>query len=74
MIADTKTATEYARLVMDIRAMLLNISEFVDTMPAPEDGDDGLEIHGVDYAWIGSVNEVHKQLTVASEIVDQLSE
>jgi len=74
MITDTKAAESYAVKVMQMRAMLANFGEFLDTMPAPEDGGNGLEIPGVDYAWLGSVNELHTHLVIAAEIFDDLSD
>ena len=75
MIIETNAAEMYVSKIIQMRAMMENINEFLDTLPAPaDDVDNGTEIPGVDHAWLDSVNVLHSQMVVASGIVDELSD
>jgi hypothetical protein len=58
----------YAAQVFEMRALLATLTEFVDLLPAPEDD----EIPGVHWGHLGSLNQIHTQLTVASEIASEM--
>jgi len=70
-IADTKTVESYVSQVMEVRGVLANISEFADSLPAPDENEN---INGMHYGHIGSIGRIHTLLTEASEMCDELCE
>ena len=70
-ITDTQSVETYARQVMQMRAMVENLSEFLDSLPAPDENED---VQGIDYAFLGSLGEMHGHLVVASEIADEITD
>lgn len=71
MITDEKTVQRYAKHHAQMIGMLENLSEFVATMPAP---DENGNVPGIDYCYIGDVARIHGALKHASDIAYELSE
>ena len=62
---------QYAKQVMEMRAMVANLAEFLDSLPAPDENED---VVGIDYAGLGSLNEMHGHMVAASEISSEMFE
>ena len=70
-VTDERTVQRYARQHAQLIAMLKNLQEFVETMPAPdEDGN----IPNVYYCYTGSVGRIHELLVQASDVAYELSD
>ena len=70
-IKNTRYAERYAQQVMEMRAVLENLQEFVSTLPAPDECEN---IPGLHYGHLGTIDQIHTALTVASEHADEMFE
>lgn len=68
-----ETVQQYANHHSEMVAMLENLSEFVATMPAP---DENMELHGqgIDYGYTGDVARIHSLLKQANDIAYEMTE
>ena len=71
-VKDATTIKNYCKQHAEILAMLANLTDFVETMPAPS--EDGNSIPNIDYGYTGSLNEIHTALTVACEHSNAMSQ
>jgi hypothetical protein len=67
-IKDTKTVDNYCSQVMELRGLIENLSEFINTLPAP---DEDHNIQGMNYCHAGSIGHIHSLLVAASEHADE---
>ena len=70
-IKDTKTVDNYCSQVAELRGLIENLSEFIKTLPAP---DEDHNIHGMNYGHTGSIKHIHSLLVAASEHADEFSD
>ena len=70
-ITTKQTVELYAAQVMEMRGMIENLSEFLDSLPAPDENE---EVQGIDYAFLGSLCDMHSHLIAASETADELTD
>ena len=70
-ITDTKSVETYAAQVMEMRGMIANLAEFLDSLPAPDDNED---VQGINYAFLGSLGLMHSHLIAASETADEITD
>jgi hypothetical protein len=68
VIKDAHTVERYTKQIMQMRAMAENLVEFLDSVPAPVDG----QITGIDYGYIGSIGRMHELLKESMEVADQI--
>jgi len=64
-IKDSRSVESYIQMVGQLRAALENLTEFVDSLPAPD--DDGC-IPGMDYADLGDVARLHELIGQACQV------
>jgi hypothetical protein len=64
-ITNPKSVDQYIKMVCELRAALENISEFVGTLPAP---DDDHNIPGMNYAQLGDIARLHELVGEACQV------
>jgi hypothetical protein len=64
-ITNPKSVDQYINMVCEIRAALENISEFIGTLPAP---DDDHNIPGMNYAQLGDIARLHELVGEACQV------
>lgn len=58
---------DYTAKVIEIRNVLENLIEWVDSLPAPDDND---ELHSLHYGHIGTIKHMHNLLGEVSQAAD----
>ena len=66
-IKHAPTVERYAQQVMEMRAALENLLEFVSTLPAPDENEN---VPGFHYGHMGTLDEMHGHITAAMEHAD----
>ena len=70
-IKHQKSVDSYVSQVMDLRAALENLAEFVASLPAPDDDNN---IPGLNYGHLGDVCRIHELIGEAMEHANEYSE
>jgi hypothetical protein len=69
-VNDPTTVNRYISQHVSITAALANLTEFVDSMPAPDAND---HLPNIDYGYTGSTARIYELLTEAMQIADQMT-
>ena len=69
-IKDEATVERYAMQHAQMIAMIDNLKEFIDSMPAPNEHH---EIANVNYGYTGDVARIHESLQAASDLAYELT-
>ena len=69
-VKDPATVNRYISHHVSITSALANLTEFVDSMPAPDAND---HLPNIDYGYTGSTARIHELLAEASRIADEMS-
>lgn len=70
-IKHVSAVNEYTARVMEIQAVLANLAEWAESLPAP---DEEGTIHSLHYGHLGSIQEIHKLLGEISRHADGFHE
>jgi hypothetical protein len=71
MLTDPIQTDLYAAAVGDIRRVLANLTEFADSLPAPNEGG---EVPGITSEMVNDLIAVREYLGDASEVCDAIAE
>ena len=71
MIKHQKSVEAYVSQVMDLRAALDNLVEFVGSLPAPDEDNN---IPGLNYGHLGDVGRIHELIGEAMGHANEYSE
>lgn len=66
-VKNTNSVTAYVANVAEILAAIENLKEFVESLPAPVDG----ELPNLHYGHVGSVAKIHELIGEASRYADE---
>jgi len=61
----------YTAKVCEIQAALANLTEWADSLPAPDEND---TIHGLHYGHLGVIEHIHNLLGQASQATDKFND
>lgn len=70
-IKDPASVHRYISMVTELRNALENLSEFVGTLPAP---DDDMNIPGMNYGQLGDVTRLHELIGEACQLTREITE
>ena len=70
-IKNPASVHNYISMVEELRSALANLTEFVNTLPAP---DDDMNIPGMDYPQLGDVGRLHELIGEACQITCEIGD
>lgn len=70
-VKQTSSVNAYTADVIEIRNVLANLIEWVDSLPAPDDNN---ELHTLHYGHLGTIGHIHTLLAQVSHAADRFND
>jgi hypothetical protein len=70
-VKNTSAVNQYTAMVCEIQSALANLSEWAESLPAPDDNNELANLH---YGHLGTVEHIHGMLAQVSKAADSFND